>query len=202
MYRFAALVTRIIFRPMFLNKYLNKNAVPKEGAYIVAGNHISNFDPIFLTLANRRPIRYMAKQELFKIKLIGSVCRSFGAIPVNRGRADIGSVEKSIEWLKTGKVFGIFVEGHRYDKIETKHGKAGAVFMAYKAGVPIIPFAVYSKAKNRVRLFCKYTAIFGRPITVAELGVVNGTSSEYRAATRRLMEIIKGLQDECAASRK
>ena len=87
------------------------------------------------------------------------------------------------------------------DTIEIKNGKAGAVFIAHRAGAPIIPFAVYTKRKNKLRLFCKYTAIFGDPITVEELGVVTGSSSEYRHATRKLMQIIKDLQDECAAAR-
>ena len=201
LYRFAAVVTRIIACPLFWNRYLSKNVIPKEGAFVAAGNHISLCDPVFLTLANRRPIRYMAKQELFRKRITRFFCKSFGAFPVNRGGADIRSVNQAVEWLKTGKVFGIFVEGHRQKTIEVKNGKAGAVFIAHRAGAPIVPFAVYTKRQNKLRLFCKYTAIFGDPITVEELGVVTGSSSEYRKATRKLMRIIIDLQDECAAAR-
>lgn len=195
-YRLAALVTRIIGCPLFLIKSLNKNAIPKEGAFIAAGNHISFFDPIFMTVANRRPIRYMAKQELFENKIIGFICKHFGAFPVNRGGADVDSINKAIDWLKTGKVFGIFVEGHRYDTVEIKNGKAGAVLIAHKANVPIIPYALCTEKGNKVKFFCKYTTIFGKPVTVGELGVETGSSMEYRRATRNLMQIIKDLQEE------
>lgn len=192
----------------FAYGYLNvkvvkgKNTLPQEGAAVVAGNHLNIADPVLVTYAQpKRQVHYMAKAELYDNIVTRLLCRGYGAFPVLRGTSDLEALRHSLNILKEGKVLGIFPEGHRSKTGVIGRGKTGAVMIAYKANAPIYPFAVYSKRKVFTP-FCKYTIAFGDPVMPADLGIVEGTASEYRNATRKLMEIITELQNECKEARK
>jgi len=173
-----------------------KNSIPAEGAYIAAGNHISLADPVFLYFSQKRQLRYMAKGELFKNKFLGWVCGNYGAFPVERGTGDTESINTAEQMLADGKVLGIFPEGTRSKDGRVGRGKAGVMHIAFQSGVPIYPFAVFSK-KSALKIGSKYTIAFGEPVTAAELGVTTGAPREYREATRKLMSIITELQNDC-----
>lgn len=201
LYKLTFPLTAWIVYPFFLLKVVKgKNNIPKEGACIAAGNHIHFADPVLLYYAQKRQLRYMAKVELFKNPVLRWLCKSYGAFPVQRGAADVESIGNALKILEEGKVLGIFPEGTRSKDGSVGRGKSGTVMLAHKAGVPIYPFAVYSK-RRPLKLFCKYTIAYGDPVTVEELGVTTGASGEYREATKKLMEIIAQLQDECREAR-
>jgi len=173
-----------------------KNNIPKEGGYIAAGNHLHLPDPIILSYSQRRQMRFMAKAELFRNPIMACLCRWYGAFPVNRGTADGNSIEASLKILEEGKVLGIFPEGTRVRNGEIGRGKTGVAMLAHKSQKPIYPFAVYTKRSPK-KLFCKYRIAFGDPVTAQELGITEGTAKEYREATRKLMDIIRVLYEEC-----
>lgn len=197
LYSFGKFLTWWIVYPIFGLKVIKgKNNLPKEGGCIAAGNHLHLVDPVLLSFAQKRQIRYMAKAELFRNPIVGAVCRWYGAFPVHRGTADNISISSSLEILEQGKVLGIFPEGTRVRTGEIGRGKTGVAMLAHTSQKPIYPFAVYTRRSPKL-LFCRYRVAFGEPVTAQELGIVEGTAKEYREATRRLMDIIRDLYEEC-----
>ncbi len=177
-----------------------KNNLLSEGGAIVASNHINLADPVFLRFSQKRPIRWMAKAELFKKQPTKFLCTSYGAFPVERGTADGDALNAAEQTLQDGRVLGIFPEGTRSKDGSIGKGKSGTVYLAYHTQKPIYPVAVYCKRKP-LTPFCGYTIAFGDPVTVEELGVVEGTSKEFRAATRKLMAILEELREKCVIAR-
>lgn len=170
-------------------KFINKNHIPEQGAYILACNHISNFDPIVLAVGQKRQLKFMAKAELFKNKLLGKFLLNLGAFPVDRGKHDTSSVRHFEEVLKEKQVMGIFIEGtcsHTGDFLQPKNGVS---LIAYHTKTPVIPACITKKG-----FF--WIVHFGEPISVEELGLINGGAKEFRTSTKKIMDEIKKLREQ------
>ncbi len=83
-YNFAKGLLPIIFKPLYFYKVKNKNSLPQGQGCVVCCNHISMKDPVFLGLAQKRMIRYMAKSELFQNKFVSKIISALGAFPIQR----------------------------------------------------------------------------------------------------------------------
>ncbi|MCA9844849.1 MAG: lysophospholipid acyltransferase family protein [Dehalococcoidia bacterium] len=112
--------------------------IPPEGGLIVVSNHLSNADPPILgaAVASRR-LRFMAKQELFKLPL-GIVPRAYGAFPVRRFDADVGALLNAERILKRGEVLAMFPEGTRSRTGKIGEPHPGTALIALRSGAPII----------------------------------------------------------------
>lgn len=114
-----------------------------QGVCLFAANHTSAADPPAVVGAIPRRIAVLLKESLFKWPIVGQVFRSAHFIPVNRGvrESAIASVERATEAMKAGQSFLIYPEGTRSPDGRLQEFKKGAVVMAIKAGVPIVPMA-------------------------------------------------------------
>ena len=174
-----------------------ENEYAGSGGCVVCANHTHMFDCIVLVIAYRkRQIRYLAKQELFRIPLLKNLISAFGAFGVDRGGADVGAVKKTISMLSDGATVGIFPQGTRHPgkEIEDTKFKSGAAMAAFHARVPVQPVVI--KVKNRrYRFLRKKTVIFGEPITWEQLGFREGEHADYARATeiirQRIIELDK-----------
>lgn len=139
-------------------------------SYIACINHSSNWDPILIGACMHRPLRYMAKSELFKIPILKSIVKLFGAYPVNRESAGISSIKTTIDILRKGEVVGMYPQGHRAKKIHpnTITPKNGVAMAAIKAKSGILPITVITKG-YKVRVFRKTILVFGKYIPFEEL---------------------------------
>ena len=173
------------------------------GPAIIACNHISYLDPLTngdaVVRAGRRP-RFLAKEELFRIPVVGRALRGAGQIPVSRGKRDRSSLDRAVAALDRGEVIVVYPEGtvtKREDWLPME-GKTGVVRLAVATGVPVTPMAswgsqaVWQKAgKGSLR--------FGRPIwtTVGEPidlpAPREGESVPLREMTAQVMEAITQL---------
>ncbi len=183
-----------IFKLLFHYKVNGKHNVPKDGAYIVCSNHLSNYDPVFLALTQKRQIFYMAKAELFKNKFLSKLIRTLGAFPVQRGAGDGKAINEAENIIHDGKLLGIFIEGTRSKTGEFLRPKSGAAIVAQQMNVPVIPVCITPKNK-KVKVFHRVTVSWGKPMTPEELGLINGTGEEYRNASRKIMAEIKQLRE-------
>ena len=121
-----------------------------EGPAIVCCNHSAFSDPIWviLSLHPKRIFRTMAKKELFKHKVLGWLITKVGAFPVDRQISDINAVKTSMQILKSGDKLLIFPEGTRIRKGKVSQPHGGAVMIAARMGVPIVP--VYLSTDKRL----------------------------------------------------
>ncbi len=183
-----------LMKLLFFYEVKGKNNIPKKGGYIVCSNHLSNFDPVFLGITQKRQIFYMAKKELFKNKFFGWLIRKLGAFPVDRGKGDGKAINNAETLIEEGKVLGIFIEGTRSKTGEFLRPKAGAAMIAEKVNVPVIPVCITPKNK-KVRIFQKVTISWGEPISCDQLGLGSGSGEGYRNATKKIMGQIAALRE-------
>lgn len=161
-----------------------------DGACVVCANHKSNFDPPLLGVCLPFPVRYMAKEELFKNKLFGKILSNLGAFPIRRGKSDIGALRSAINMIESGENVAVFPEGARSKENHLRKGKQGAVLIAVKSGVNILPVGI----SGRYRLFEKMTVRIGEEISLQEYFDKKVSSEELQEITdNKVMPAIAAL---------
>ncbi len=181
---------------LFPYRFVHRDKLPKkDGTYIVCCNHISMVDPVFLFLACRFPIFFMAKEELFRNRLFGWFLKTcFGVFPVSRGKGDTTAITTALSVLENGHALGIFPEGTRSKDGTLGNAKSGTALVAAKAKAPIVPCAVFTK-DGKVRLFHKTTVVFGDTLSLEELHL-DSEKPDIRFASRKIMTVIGDLIEE------
>jgi 1-acyl-sn-glycerol-3-phosphate acyltransferase len=139
-------IVRSLLRPLlhtwFRLRITGAEHVPADGPAIIAPNHKSFMDAFFVAMATRRPVRYMAKAELFRPPL-GALLARLGAFPVRRGEGDTGAMESAEAILRRGGLVAIFPEGTRIqDPDAIGSPRHGAGRLAVATGAPIVPAAI------------------------------------------------------------
>ena len=171
---------------IFRIKIEGSENVPETGGAIIASTHISNFDPVTLGFCLKRKLKFMAKEELFRFKPLGAFISALGAFPVKRGSRDKAAIENAAEVLNDGNLLVIFPEGTRSKSGRVEEYKPGAVLLAHKAGIPLVPTAII--AKKRYALFAGIRIVFGKPVTAADLDIDQARSKELKNACAKLRE--------------
>jgi 1-acyl-sn-glycerol-3-phosphate acyltransferase len=174
-----------------------KELLPKEGGYVLAAGHVSNFDPWALGLAlwPRRFLRFMAKSELFWFPL-STLLRAGGAFKVYRGTSDREAIETAVSLAREGHVIAMFPEGTRRRKgLRKRHevqAHTGAARIALEAGVPLVPAGI--KGTDGLTRLDQLRVRYGRPLDVDDLR--DGDLRQgARIATERLMAAIGELEE-------
>jgi 1-acyl-sn-glycerol-3-phosphate acyltransferase len=169
--------------------------LPTEGGYVLAANHISNFDPwpLGLPLWPKRFLRFMAKSELYWWPL-NHLINAGGGFPVRRGERDVEALEKAVQLAREGHVVAMFPHGTRQRKglIKRHQPKAhtGAARIALDAGVPLVPAAI--AGTDRLSRLGRLRVRYGKPIPLDHLRDKE-PSVAAREATERLMAEIERL---------
>ncbi|QTD41877.1 1-acyl-sn-glycerol-3-phosphate acyltransferase [Sporosarcina sp. Te-1] len=189
MYAVILRIAKMILGVLGKYEVKNKHLLPSEGGYIVTCTHKGWLDVVVLAVCLPRPIHFMAKQELFRVKLLSSFLRKLNAFPVNRENPSPSSIKIPIKLLKRGEVVGIFPGGTR--TTEDVALKRGAVTIANLAKAPVVP-AVYEGPRSIRELLKmrKATIIFGEPFYVE-----TKTKEELASYTLQLTERMTGLSE-------
>jgi len=147
----------------------------RKGAFLLASNHISHFDPLIISSVVRRKIDWMAMAEFFPTPLLGHFLRAVDAFPADRHRADRKTIRTAIERLKQGRIVGVFPEGGIRDGarslLEGALLRPGASTLAHMASVPIVPCVIigsdrfYSKKSWRPVRRTQVWITFGNAIS-------------------------------------
>jgi glycerol-3-phosphate dehydrogenase (NAD(P)+) len=139
-------IVRILFQPFFQIYFrmsrVGREHLPKRGPVIVASNHRSFLDPFVIATMARRPMYYVAKEELFRKRWQAWVLNALGAFPVKRGANDEDMIETAKAILARGDIVLIFPEGTRIRPGSLGKPKRGVGRLALETGVPVVPIAV------------------------------------------------------------
>ena len=172
-------VIAVLYLPVSLAikvRYRNMHRVPQTGPAIFVTNHVSHIDPFlaakFLIDAGRRP-RFLAKDSIFAVPVVGHAMRYMGHIPVRRGTADARqSLAAAIEALQRGGAIILHPEGTvtRDPQRWPMNGKTGAARLAALApDVPVIPLAQWG-VQDQFDLYTKNVKLIPRPRHVISVG--------------------------------
>lgn len=132
-----------MLRFYFQGRVYGMENVPTHGPVVVVANHASDFDPPLLSCSVRRPVSYMAKEELFKIPIFGQAIALYGAYPVKRGSADRSALRAAMHQIDQGWAVGIFLSGTRTADGRIPEAKLGAAMIAAKKQVPLLPVSLW-----------------------------------------------------------
>jgi 1-acyl-sn-glycerol-3-phosphate acyltransferase len=144
--RAASLLMKLLFGYAARVRVLRPENANRDGALLLAANHISHFDPFIISSVVQRKIDWMALAEFFPYPLLGHFLRAVDAFPVDRNRAERATIRTSIERLKAGRIVGVFPEGGIRDGarslLEGAPLRPGACALAHIATVPILPCVI------------------------------------------------------------
>src|SRR5690348_7891653 len=186
---------RLIFWP----QVEGRDNVPGTGPAIIASNHLSFSDSIFMPLMVKRKVTFVAKAEYFTGKGVkGWLTKMFfvgtGTIPVDRsgGRAAQAAIDTGLRVLREGKLFGIYPEGTRSPDGRLYRGKTGVARLALESGAPVIPVVMLNSDEIQPlgRLLPRIKRVqirFGRPLDFSRYAGMAGDRFVERAVTDEIM---------------
>jgi 1-acyl-sn-glycerol-3-phosphate acyltransferase len=186
---------RLIFRPWVQGM----EHIPADGAVILASNHLSFSDSIFLPLMTKRRITFMAKSDYFtgrgvKGRLIAWFMRAVGQVPVDRtgGRAGEAALDTGLAILGRGEMLGIYPEGTRSPDGRLYRGKTGVARLALESGITVVPVAMidtdYVQPPGRLWPRLARPGIrIGQPLDFSRYEGMGGDRFILRSVTDELM---------------
>ena len=191
----------LLFRP----KVTGLRNVPTNGAAIIASNHLSFSDSIFMPVVVPRNVTFLAKSEYFTSPgLAGFIKKltfiALGQVPIDRsgGKRSEAALLTGLRLLKEGRCIGIYPEGTRSPDGRLYKGRTGIARLAIESGAPIIPVAMFNTAEIQptgqvVPKVRRVEMVFGEAI------YLNGDSTDQvllRTLTNQLMEKIAQLSKQ------
>ncbi len=187
-YMFVAAISWPFVKWLYRLRAEGVENLPRDGGYVLAANHVSNFDPwpLGIPIWPRRYLRFMAKSELFWWPL-GPLIRAGGAFEVHRGERDVEAIKKAVGLVRQGHIVVMFPQGTRERKGLVKkyqpRSHTGAARIALDAGAPLVPVAL--AGTDRLSRLGPLRVRYGKPVDL------DGT--DPRVATERLMAEIERL---------
>ncbi len=168
--------------------------VPGRGGCLIACNHVSFLDPVVLGVACPRPLRFMARADLYRHRWLAAYFRSVRVMPLRRGEADLSAVRAGLAVLARGEALGIFPEGTRQLSGALSRAKRGIAVLAVHARVPIIPALLHGTFQalppKASRLHpSKIRVAFGPPIPYTT-AFESSPSQPPRADHQRLADVV------------
>jgi 1-acyl-sn-glycerol-3-phosphate acyltransferase len=197
-------ILNILFRPWVRGS----ENVPKRGGAVLASNHLSFVDSIFLPLKVRRPVTFLAKSDYFTGKgfkgaLIRWFFKSTGQLPIDRsgGKASEDSLNTGLGVLERELLLGIYPEGTRSPDGQLYRGRTGIARMILEAQVPVVPVAMIDTEKVQP-LGAKYPKIhrvgvkFGEQLDFSRFAGMEGERVVLRSVTDQIVYRIRELSGQ------
>jgi 1-acyl-sn-glycerol-3-phosphate acyltransferase len=192
-YRLVRLVGTVAFQLCYGLRAIGRNNVPRRGGAVIASNHQSFMDPWLLGVAARRPLAFLARQDLFASPLFGRVISNLSAIPVPRESLSPEALRRAVRALRGGWPLVVFPEGTRTHDGRIAPLRRGIGLLADRAGVPVVPariagaFAAWPRHRTLPRIRGRVTIAFG-PVLVYDR-----RTDTYDSFTERLAHALAAL---------
>lgn len=197
-------IVKAIFRPWVVGR----RNIPLEGAAILASNHLSVSDSVFLPLMIDRPMSFLAKSDYFTGKGIkGWSTRMFmkatGQIAIDRsgGKASEASLNTGLAVLGSGNILGIYPEGTRSPDGQLYRGRTGLARMALEAKVPVIPVVmvntdVVMPIGQSIPRVGRVGVVIGEPLDFSRYEGMEGDRFILRSVTDEIMVALQQLGEQ------
>jgi 1-acyl-sn-glycerol-3-phosphate acyltransferase len=195
---------RLLGRP----EIMGVEHIPAEGGAILASNHLSIVDSIFLPFMVDRPVTFAAKAEYFTgtrpiDRITSAYMRATNQISVDRAQARAGQdmLEAALGLLREGALFGIYPEGTRSPDGRLYRGRTGIGWLALNSGLPVIPVAMSGTDRvlppgHRVPRAAKIRITVGKPLTFESYRDLPSAARQRRAVTDEVMRSIQALSGQ------
>lgn len=193
-------ILRTVFRP-WVTGHAN---IPKTGGVIMASNHLSFIDSVFLPLMIDRRITFLAKSDYytargFKGWAIKSFLKAAGMIPIDRsgGKASEASLQTGLGVLARGEMLGIYPEGTRSPDGKLYRGRTGVARMILEGNVLVVPVAMIDTEKvmpvgRRIPKVRRIGIVIGKPLDFSRFAGLEGDRFILRSITDEIMyELIR-----------
>ena len=187
--RLVWIVLRVFYKIVYRIKIEGTENIPKEGAFVICGNHVDFVKVPVIVLFSPRKINFIAKAELFNNPVLAWLGRLFDVIPVKRGKQDVDSMKKSLKVLNNGEGLGLFPEGTTRGLEKGAKVKNGAAFMALRTGKPIVPVGV----EVTKRPFPKIIVRYGKVLDYSQYQSRTPEKEVLDKVTTEMMGVIIGL---------
>ncbi|MCD5313746.1 lysophospholipid acyltransferase family protein [Kineosporia babensis] len=209
-YRLAVILLKPVLLLTTKRNWRGAENLPATGGVVTVSNHISHFDPFtygHFVYDNGRHPRFLAKESLFRLPLLGRIVRGAGQIPVYRETRDAGAAySAAVAAVRRGELVAIFPEGTitRDPALWPMRGKSGAVRVALETGAPLVPIAqwgaqdVLAPYSRRFRLYPRTTSsvVAGPPIDLSPYQGRPITVPLLAEATEHVMDVLTGLLEQ------
>lgn len=188
-------IVKTVFRP-WISGVEN---IPRTGGVILASNHLSFVDSVFLPLMVERPIVFLAKSDYFtgrgiKGALVRLFFKSTGMLPIDRsgGKASEASLNTGLRVLAGGQVLGIYPEGTRSPDGKLYRGRTGVARMVLEGHVPVVPVAMIDTEKvmatgTKMPKVHRVGIIVGEPLDFSRFEGMEGDRFILRSITDEIM---------------
>ncbi len=187
-------VFEFVFRYFYRREIYGLDNLPYQGPYILCPNHFSWWDPpLVCSLVKKHQVYFMAKEELFKMPVLGQVLPRVNAFPVRRGTADRKAIKTSLDVLKKGNILGLFPEGTQNKTNELLlPPQPGIGLIALKSEAPVIPVAIIGP----YRLFKPVKVKIGKPLEFSEYYGEKASAEQLDKVALTIMAEIRRLHLE------
>lgn len=208
LYGAAKAVVAPASRVVWPQKVEGAHHVPEDGPVVLAVNHLSNIDPLFIGVACPRPVRFIAKKELFDEstfvkRILARTLRALGPVSVDRrpGQSSQEAMNNSLDVINGGEVFGIFPEGTRSPDGRLYKGQTGLAWLALSTGAPVVPVALTGTGRilppgRRIPSFNRVGVRFGEPVDLSPWAGRADKAKPRREATDAIMDAIAKLSGQ------
>ena len=198
-YKFAQNLSFAYFKVFHRFEVRGLKNIPKNGAFILASNHQSFFDPPALGCRLPRNLHYFARDSLFSGPF-GSLIEKLNSIPVNRDKLDLKTLRLVLDILKKGHPLLVFPEGTRSRDGELGKAQKGIGLLIAKSGVPVIPvrlegtFEIFGPGKMIPRIGKKLILTYGTMCTRTMIDPFPEEKGRYEKIAERVMSAISSIE--------
>lgn len=189
LYTFGKALVKTALTPLYRFEVIGTEKFPDKGGILLCSNHIHALDPPVVGMTSPRTVHFMAKEELFKLPVLGKILPQVNAFPVKRGMSDREALRSALRILKNGDVVGLFPEGTRSTDGVLKKGLSGAGFFALRGNADVMPCAIIGPYKP----FRKVKVVYGDPVLMEPFREQKASAEEVTAV---IMASIQKLLDE------
>jgi 1-acyl-sn-glycerol-3-phosphate acyltransferase len=207
-YRVSRVLAGPLLRGLWRPEVIGREHIPASGGAILASNHLSIVDSVFLPLMVDRPVTFAAKAEYFTgTRLIdraaGAYLRATKQLSVDRAgaRAAQDMLEAALALLREGALFGIYPEGTRSPDGRLYRGRVGIGWLAMNSGLPVIPVAMSGTDRvlppgQKIPRIAKIGITIGKPMTFEAYQDLPSAARQRRAIADDVMKAIQALSGQ------